>query len=88
MEQAAKSVAVPEFYAARQKTYRQHLSQALATGEYFIPRDVAEGGTGDEIQQAAQRVVLQFGRVLRAWPAMVEAAKMLRGRGVRLAQPV
>jgi hypothetical protein len=33
-------------------------------------------------------VVLQFGRLLRDWTAIVEAAKVLRARGERLAKPV
>jgi hypothetical protein len=81
-------VNVPKFYAALQSSYRQRIGQALGSGEYFLPRDIAEAGTPEEILKAAQCLVLRFGQVLREWPAIVEAAKMLRGRGVRLAQPV
>jgi hypothetical protein len=59
----------------------------LTTEEYFIPRDLGDG-TADEVRHAAQRVVLQFGQVLKAWPAIVDAARGLRNRGVRLAQAV
>jgi hypothetical protein len=87
IEQAAKAAPGPEFYARRQKDHWRQLSEALATEEYFIPRDLGDG-SAEEIQHSAQCLVLKFGQVLRYWPAIVDAARTLRGRGVRLAQPV
>jgi hypothetical protein len=87
IEQSAKAAPGPEFYARRQREHWQRLSEALTTEEYFIPRDLGDG-TADEARRAAQGVVLQFGRVLKAWPALVDAARGLRNRGVRLAQTV
>lgn len=87
IEHAAKAASGPEFYTQRQKDHWRRLSEALTTEEYFIPRDLGDG-TAEEVQRAAQRMVLQFGQVLRDWPAIMEAARRLRSRGVRLAKPV
>jgi hypothetical protein len=35
-----------------------------------------------------QRLVARFGRLLQDWPALVEAARDLKARGVRPADPV
>lgn len=87
IEHAAKAASGPDFYARRQKDHWRRLSEALTTKEYFIPRDLGDG-TAEEVQQAAQRMVLKFGQVLRDWPAIVDAARRLRSRGVRLAKPI
>ena len=87
IERAAKAAPGPEFYTRRQKAHWQQLSKAMTTDEYFIPRDLT-GGAPDEARQAAQRVVLQFGQVLRAWPAIIDVAKKLRSRGLRLSKAV
>jgi hypothetical protein len=83
-----KSADLPEFYKRRQQSFRQQLAKALETEEYFIPRDIGDGTTHDETQRAAQRMVFRFGQVLRDWTAIVETAKALRSRGVRLAKPL
>jgi len=87
IEQAATAARGPEFYARRQKDHWRRLCDALTTEEYFVPRDLGDG-SADEVRHAAQRMVLLFGQVLRDWPAIVDAAKGLRSRGVRLAKPV
>jgi hypothetical protein len=87
IEQNVRTVPAPEFYVRRQKEHWEQLSQALTTDEYYVPRDLGEGPAA-EIQQRAQSIVLRFGQVLHGWPAIVEAARRLRGRGHTLAQPV
>jgi hypothetical protein len=87
IEQAMKAAGGPEFYARRQKEHRQRLIEALTTDEYFVPRDLGDVPT-EEIQRITQSVVLQFGQVLRDWPAIVAAAQSLRSRGRKLAQAV
>jgi hypothetical protein len=87
IEQATKAAPGPDFYVRRQKDHWKRLSEALATEEYFVPRDLGDG-PAEEIQQTAQRMVRQFGEVLRSWPAVVEAARTLRRRGRRLARAV
>jgi hypothetical protein len=87
IEQAEKASPGPEFYARRQKEHWRRLSEALSSEEYFVPRDLGDG-PAEQVQLTAQRVVLQFGQVLRDWPAIVAAAKRLRSRGMRLAEPI
>jgi hypothetical protein len=86
MERAAKAAPGPEFYKRRQEAHSRQLSEAITTAEYFTPRDLA--GAPEQAGHAAQRVVLQFGQTLRAWPAIVAAARNLRSRGVRLATAI
>jgi hypothetical protein len=88
IQQAIRPDGAAEFYTRRQKAYWQRLADALTTEEYFLPRDLANSDGAEKILRAAQRVVLQFGRLLRDWTAIVEAAKVLRARGERLAKPV
>ncbi len=87
IERAAKTSAGPEFYSRRQQAHAEQLRRAITTEEYFIPRDLA-GGSAEEVRRAAQRAVLQFGQVLAGWPAIVDAAKKLRSRGVRLSRAI
>jgi hypothetical protein len=88
IQQAMRPGGAAEFYTRRQKAYWQRLAEALTTDQYFLPRDLESSHGAEEPLRAAQRVVLQFGRLLRDWTAIVEAAKVLRARGERLAKPV
>jgi hypothetical protein len=88
IERATRPESGAEFYIRRQKAHWQRLAEALTTDEYFLPRDLVDAASAAEIQSAAQKVVLQFGQLLRDWTAIVEAAKVLRARGQRLAKPV
>ncbi|MEX2303174.1 MAG: hypothetical protein WD733_19685 [Bryobacterales bacterium] len=88
IQQTMRPEVAAEFYTRRQKAYWQRLAEALTTEEYFLPRDLANSDGAEEPLRAAQRVVLQFGRLLRDWTAIVAAAKVLRARGERLAKPV
>ena len=42
----------------------------------------------DEARTLTRQLVLKFGRLLEAWPDLVEAAKRLRANGRRLASCV
>jgi hypothetical protein len=64
------------------------LRQALPGPDYPVPRDLAERFGGTEARPLLQRLVRRFGQLLQVWPDLVAAARALRGRGVRLAQPV
>jgi hypothetical protein len=88
IQQATRPESGAEFYVRRQRAHWQQLAEALTTEEYFLPRDLGRSEAAAEIQRAAQKVVLQFGQLLRDWTAIVEAAKALRARGQRLAKPV
>jgi hypothetical protein len=54
----------------------------------IIPRDLVHWGDADRALRAMQTLLVRFGELLREWPGMVQAAKELRARGVRLASSV
>jgi hypothetical protein len=54
--------------------------------DYLVPRDLRRGRSLEAARELTQRLVLNFGQLLLAWPEMVEAARALRARGHRLAR--
>jgi hypothetical protein len=63
--------------------------QALRSGACMVPRDL-EAIEGDKAAPLArlQRLVLRFGRLLAAWPDIVEATRRLSKREQRLGVPL
>jgi len=78
----------PDFWARDLRAYIQTTQEALQRKDCIIAHDLREGRTDEEVVRLSQQLVLGFGRLLQAWPDMMIAAKDLRIRGVRLAQPV
>jgi hypothetical protein len=58
--------------------------ESLMSRALCLPGDIGAADL-DSAVQALQKLVRQFGQLLQAWPALVEAARRLRGRGARLA---
>jgi hypothetical protein len=58
----------------------------LLTGRAELPWDLEEAFGAEQAPAVLRRLVGRFGALLRAWPALVEAARRLRARGVRLAR--
>lgn len=76
-----------DFYADDVARYFTKLKTAEAREDYWIPLDVFSidgSGTEGRVRQALR----QFGELLDAWPAIVEAAKTLRRNGLRISRPV
>jgi hypothetical protein len=61
---------------------------ALTDPEFAIPWDLHQAFGAGAARDMTQRLVGQFGQLLQSWPILVEAARALRARGVRLAQMV
>ena len=59
--------------------------EALPRKEYVIPTDLNACFGPEAARERFRRLVLQFARLLQAWPDIVEAARDLRAQGVRLA---
>ncbi len=75
----------PEFWAHDVRRVLKGIQEMSAKGSSFESSDLSEA-CGDERPGAfLQRLVRRFGRLLRYWPEMVEAARDLRARGHRLA---
>ena len=60
------------------------LKQRLVRGDVVSPIDLE--GTLQERLHELQRLVRRFGEVLCAWPRLVEGAKTLRDKGIRLSE--
>lgn len=78
----------PDFWARDLRQYIQTTQQALQTKDCIVAQDLKEGRTDAEVIRLSQQLVLEFGRLLQVWPDMIAAAKSLRERGIRLAEPV
>lgn len=50
------------------------------------PRDLAEQRGPDDALPCFGRIVARYGALLRVWPDLVDGAKALRQRGVRVAE--
>jgi hypothetical protein len=75
----------PGYWAADLGDYLSALREAMNSPDYIIPRDVLVGRNKDEARRLSRLLVLRFGQLLQAWPAMFEMAKELREHDDRLA---
>lgn len=64
------------------------LRQAALRDDADVPVDLAEGRDPAAARGLTRRLVLRYGQLLEAWPALVDGARRLRARGVRVAEPV
>jgi hypothetical protein len=72
----------PTFWANDVRQVLSILEEALPRGLCAIPADLG-GPTGNGATEKLRRLVARLGELLEFWPDMVEAARDLRGRGVR-----
>jgi hypothetical protein len=79
---------LPGFWADDVGRVLVRLRGNLADPGFAVPWDLRSAFGAERAGSLTRRLVGRFGRLLQAWPALVEAAKALRGRGMRLAQPV
>jgi hypothetical protein len=77
----------PAFWADDVRGYLAALRAEMPGPDFATPSDLG-GGSGEASRRLFQRLVLRLGGLLQAWPDVVEAARALRARGVRLAVPV
>lgn len=74
----------PAFWADDVRQFLTLWKSVLPNLHYAVPHDLLETA-GDDACASFQRLVHRFGRLLRVWPDMVDAAKQLRAGGRRLA---
>ena len=77
--------AAPDYWTTDLDDYLSALREAMNSPDYVIPRDVLAGRSKDEARRLIRLLVLRFGQLLQAWPAMFETAKQLREGDERLA---
>lgn len=75
----------PDFWARDLKNYTRALRQNLLLQDCIVPLDLIRKNGSLEAELLVQRLVLKFGKLLSSWPDIVNSAKMLRMRGIRLA---
>ena len=78
----------PDYWAADCDRCAEHLTRALTTPDYGLPLDLREKRTREECCALTQRLLYRYGELLIAWPDIVEAAQVLRRRGVAVSHPV
>ena len=79
---------IPDYYQACRQQHRQTVRGAIVSPKYFIPRDLRDLGSEEEVRRMVQSLVHDQGRLLEHWPDIVQAARELREKGVRLTRPV
>jgi hypothetical protein len=80
--------ASPAFWANDVKRCIQNIYQSLSRTETSIPLNLLHTRSVNEAREMTQRLVLNFGQLLRHWPQMIEAARKLKLEEFTLAQPV
>jgi len=65
----------PDFWRQDVEDYIEQTRLALMQPDYDIPFDMRGKWTVPEARALIQRLVFEYGRLLRAWPALVEAAQ-------------
>ncbi len=68
------------------RRYAEARTRGMLDGRSIGPRDLAEERGPDDALPCFGRIVTRYGALLRAWPDLVDAAKALRRRGVRVAE--
>ncbi len=80
--------ASPSFWAADVERLIERMVKAPTAEHFVVPRDLRGRHDVDATRRLSKELVAQFGRLLAAWPAIVEAATRLRAKGYRLTRPV
>lgn len=70
----AEESAAPQFWRQDVEDYIEQTRLALVEPDFDVPFDMRGKWAAAEARELVQRLVLEYGRLLRAWPALVEAA--------------
>jgi hypothetical protein len=77
---------LPEFWGCDARRVLAHLQETLPSKRFVVPSDLSEVVEVDQARELFRRLVRRFGQLLRCWPDLVEVARELRTRGIRLAE--
>ncbi len=72
----AEESGAPDFWRRDIEDYIEQTRLALAEPDFDIPFDMREKWSAPDARLLIQRLILEYGRLLRAWPALVEAARV------------
>ena len=66
----------PGFWRRDVEDYIEQTRHALAEPDFDMPFDMREKWPAPEARALIQRMIREYGRLFRAWPALVEAAAL------------
>ncbi len=78
----------PEYWAADVRRAITAIEDSLRCPDWDLPCDVLPGESGDLRRDVTRRCTQRYGQLLRDWPRITEAARVLNARGRRIAAPV
>ena len=76
------------YYADDVSRYVAAVKAAQSREHYWLPLDLFLPRGAAEVAKSVRQTFMNFGALLGCWPTMVEAAKLLRQRGVRISATV
>ena len=79
---------IPNCCQACRQQHRQTVREAIVSPKYFVPRDFEDLGSEEEGRRMVQSLVHEQGRLLEHWPDIIQAARELRAKGIRLTQTI
>jgi hypothetical protein len=65
----------PTFWRTDVEAYIEQTRRALAEPDFDIPFDMRDKWSPPNARHLIQRLIHEYGRLLQAWPALVEAAR-------------
>ena len=74
----------PEYWAADVKRCIAAIGDMVSRPDWDLPRDVLPEETRQRRREVTRRSVERYGRLLQAWPVLIEAAQALHARAERL----
>ncbi len=87
-ERSAPYMKRAPYYANDVKVFFDKLKTAEEGAHYWIPLDLCGVDGFVAAEPRLRRTLTQFGTLLEHWPAIVDGAKLLRDRGIRVSVPV
>ncbi len=85
---AAEEPGLPDFYADYRRKYLAILRESLPKPEYFVPLDLIDLGSEEEVRSLVKRLVRQFGELLEVWPDIAQETKGLYDKGITLTKAI
>jgi hypothetical protein len=86
--QLADRSETPEFFRAHLAELRERILLARRRADYATPQDIARVLGETNALSFFRGLVGTYGELLETWPGIVQAARELRGDGVRLSENV
>jgi hypothetical protein len=75
LEECLAEESAPDYWRRDVEDYIEQTRLALTQPDFDIPFDMRDKWSVPDARNLIQRLVLEYGRLLRAWPALFEAAR-------------